>query len=342
MIPVSDAACQVQTTHEHDDDWQFILRTAISDPAVLCQRLSLSVDQSEAILQACRDFPLRVPEPYLQRIESRNPQDPLLLQVLPQSAELLEQPGYSGDPLDEQAHNPVPGLIHKYASRVLLISTSLCAVHCRYCFRREFPYQDNRNSRLDWQQALNYIRQHTELNEVILSGGDPLTLPNKQLAWLTEQIASIPHITRLRLHTRLPIVIPQRITPALLHTLTSSRLQSIVVLHSNHPNEIDAAVAHAIQALQSSAITTLNQSVLLAGINDNAATLAALSERLFAAGCLPYYLHALDKVKGSQHFAVHDTTASEIHRQLQALLPGFLVPRLVRENAGQPSKSWLI
>ncbi len=342
MIPVSDAACQVQTTHEHDDDWQSLLRSAISDPAVLCQRLSLSVDQSDAIFQACRDFPLRVPEPYLQRIESSNPTDPLLLQVLPQSAELLEQPGYSGDPLDEQAHNPVPGLIHKYASRVLLISTSLCAVHCRYCFRREFPYQDNRNSRLDWQQALTYIRQHTKLNEVILSGGDPLTLPDKQLAWLTEQIANIPHITRLRLHTRLPVVIPQRITPALLHTLTNSRLQPIVVLHCNHPNEIDAAVAQSIQALKQAGITALNQSVLLAHINNSATTLAALSERLFAVGCLPYYLHVLDKVKGSQHFAVDDAVAKTLHHELQALLPGFLVPRLVRENAGHTSKSWLI
>jgi len=332
MIPVSHAACQ---------DWQSLLRTAISDPTVLCQRLALPAAESSAITLACQNFPLRVPEPYLERIETGNPQDPLLLQVLPQTTELLEQPGFVSDPLDENAHNPVPGLVHKYGSRVLLISTSLCAVHCRYCFRREFPYQDNRNSRLDWQQALHYIRQHSEVNEVILSGGDPLTLPDKQLAWLIEQIAAIPHIIRLRIHTRLPVVIPQRITRDLLHTLTHSRLQPVVVLHCNHPNEIDAAVSQAISALRNAGITALNQSVLLANINDNATTLTALSERLFAAGCLPYYLHALDKVRGAHHFAVDDQTAVQLHHELQALLPGFLVPRLVRENAGESSKTWL-
>ncbi|HNE25547.1 MAG TPA: EF-P beta-lysylation protein EpmB [Pseudomonadales bacterium] len=332
MIPVSHAACQ---------DWQSLLRNAISDPNILCQRLALQTAESSAIALACQNFPLRVPEPYLERIEIGNPRDPLLLQILPQTAELLEQPGFVSDPLDESAHNPVPGLVHKYGSRVLLISTSLCAVHCRYCFRREFPYQDNRNSRLDWQQALHYIRQHSELNEVILSGGDPLTLPDKQLAWLIEQVVAVPHIVRLRIHTRLPVVIPQRITRDLLHTLTHSRLQTVVVLHCNHPNEIDAAVSQAISGLRSAGITVLNQSVLLASINDCSATLAALSERLFAAGCLPYYLHALDKVRGAHHFAVDDQTAVQLHRELQALLPGFLVPRLVRENAGESSKTWL-
>lgn len=333
MIPVSHAACQ---------DWQSLLRDAISDPTALCQRLSLPAESASAIAQACATFPLRVPEPYLQRMQLGDPTDPLLLQVLPQAAELLEQPDFTSDPLDERQHNPVPGLVHKYRSRVLLISTSMCAVHCRYCFRREFPYQDNRNSRLEWQQALHYIRQHTELNEVILSGGDPLSLPDKQLAWLTEHIAAIPHITRLRIHTRLPVVIPQRLTDSLLHTLSNSRLQAVMVLHCNHPNEIDASVADAIGRLRRAGITVLNQSVLLANINDNADTLADLSERLFAAGCLPYYLHVLDKVKGSHHFALDDQRAVAIHRKLQALLPGFLVPRLVRENAGKPSKSWLV
>ena len=333
MIPVSHAACQ---------DWQSLLRDAISDPTALCQRLSLPAESASVIAQACATFPLRVPEPYLQRMQLGDPTDPLLLQVLPQAAELLEQPDFTSDPLDERQHNPVPGLVHKYRSRVLLISTSMCAVHCRYCFRREFPYQDNRNSRLEWQQALHYIRQHTELNEVILSGGDPLSLPDKQLAWLTEHIAAIPHITRLRIHTRLPVVIPQRLTDSLLHTLSNSRLQTVMVLHCNHLNEVDTAVADAIGRLRRAGITVLNQSALLANINDNADTLADLSERLFAAGCLPYYLHVLDKVNGSHHFALDDQRAVAIHRELQALLPGFLVPRLVRENAGEPSKSWLV
>lgn len=339
MIPVSVAACQEQEPQQ--PSWQHLLRTAISDPELLCQRLALTPEDAESIHLTCRGFPLRVPEPYLQRIEVGNPQDPLLLQVLPQAAELQEYPDYTSDPLAEACSNPAPGLIHKYGSRVLLISTNLCAIHCRYCFRREFPYADNRNSRSDWLQALDYLRQHTELNEVILSGGDPLSLPDRQLAWLTDQISAIPHIQRLRIHTRLPIVIPQRITAELVQWLTGSRLQPVVVLHCNHPNEIDAAVSRAIFTLRSARVTVLNQSVLLAGVNDNIAALAELSERLFAAGCLPYYLHALDKVRGSQHFALPDHRAIQIHRELQARLPGFLVPRLVRENAGQPSKSWL-
>jgi EF-P beta-lysylation protein EpmB len=340
MIPVSTSACQDQ--RQTEPGWQSILQHAVSDPMELCRRLALPLADQEAITAACQLFPLRVPEPYLARIEMGNASDPLLLQVLPQAMELQEHAGFISDPLDEQAHNPVPGLVHKYASRVLLITTSLCAVHCRYCFRREFPYDDNRNSRLDWQQALDYVRTHQELNEVILSGGDPLSLPDRQLGWLMEQIAAIPHIRRLRIHSRLPVVIPQRITKECLAWLTGSRLQTIMVLHCNHPNEIDLAVSNAIKQLCKAGITVLNQSVLLAGINDHAPTLASLSERLFAAGALPYYLHALDRVRGSHHFAVQDGRGIQIHHELQALLPGFLVPRLVREEAGHHSKSWLV
>jgi EF-P beta-lysylation protein EpmB len=224
---------------------------------------------------------------------------------------------------------------------VLFITTNLCAIHCRYCFRREFPYENNRNNRQDWQQALDYVRLHAELDEVILSGGDPMSLPDRQLAWLTSQIAGIPHIKRLRIHTRLPVVIPQRISKECLGWLTDTRLQTVVVLHSNHPNEIDLAVVEAIRELRRAGITVLNQSVLLRGINDEATTLAALSERLFDAGCLPYYLHALDPVRGSHCFAVADSQAIALHRALQGMLPGFLVPRLVREVAGQSSKTWL-
>ncbi len=340
MIPVSPLACQAagQTVQS----WQTILQQAINEPADLCRRLALPVTASIAITEACRQFPLRVPEPYLQRMEPGNPQDPLLLQVLPQASELQDWPGFTGDPLAEKSHNPIPGLIHKYASRVLLITTSLCAVHCRYCFRREFPYENNRNSRQDWQQALDYVRLHTELDEVILSGGDPMSLPDRQLAWLKSQIAGIPHIKRLRIHTRLPIVIPQRVSKECLEWLTDTRLQTVLVLHSNHPNEIDLAVADAIKALCQAGITVLNQSVLLRGVNDKAVTLASLSEKLFAAGCLPYYLHTLDPVRGSHGFAIADKQAVTLHRSLQGLLPGYLVPRLVREVAGQSSKTWLV
>jgi EF-P beta-lysylation protein EpmB len=339
MIPVSAIACQ--DTSAASPGWQTILQEAVTDPVELCERLAIPVDDRGAILAACGKFPCRVPAPYITRMERGNPRDPLLLQVLPQVAELQEYPGFTSDPLDERNHNPLPGLVHKYGSRVLLVSTSLCAIHCRYCFRREFPYQDNRNSRQDWQEALSYIQQRGEVNEVILSGGDPLSLPDRQLAWLAGQVATIPHVVRLRIHTRLPIVIPQRITPECLGWLTSTRLQTVVVLHSNHPNEIDGDVTVAIQRLRHAGITVLNQSVLLAGVNDEASILASLSEKLFAAGCLPYYLHALDPVRGSQHFALPDKEAIALHKALQTLLPGFLVPRLVRELPGQPAKTWL-
>lgn len=340
MIPVSAITWQDQGLSS--PRWQQILQEAITDPAILCHRLGLDEATLAGMQQATRLFPLRVPEPYLQRIQPGNPHDPLLLQVLPGGEETRTVPGFTPDPLAERDANPVPGLIHKYRSRVLLVTTSLCAIHCRYCFRRHFPYEANRNNRDAWQTALDYIRATPALNEVILSGGDPLALPDRQLAWLTREIGEIPHIRRLRLHTRLPIAIPQRITRECLAAIRHPALQTVVVLHSNHPNEIDPAVAEAIDQLRQSQLTPLNQSVLLAGINDDAETLAALSERLFAAGCLPYYLHAPDRVAGGHAFHVADEQAREIHQALQGLLPGFLVPRLVREIPGQPAKTWLV
>lgn len=339
MIPVSATPCQASAPEE--PSWQSLLQNAINDPRVLCQQLDLDPLATQGILDACRAFPLRVPQPYLSLMQRGNPRDPLLLQVLPQATELETRDGFIPDPLAEQSCNPLPGLIHKYASRVLLVTTSLCAVHCRYCFRREFPYADNRNSRQDWERALDYIRSRPAVNEVILSGGDPMALPDRQLAWLVERLAAIPHLQRLRLHTRLPVVIPQRITAECLSWLTGSRLQPVVVIHANHPREIGTDVSAALQTLRQHGVTVLNQSVLLAGINDDPETLAALSEALFAAGCLPYYLHTLDPVRGSHHFAIHDDAARAIHSALQALLPGFLVPRLVREVPGEPAKTWL-
>ena len=339
MIPVSLLECQ--DTTPATPSWQTLLQQAVRDPAQLCQRLGLNTVDSEHLVAVCQQFPLRVPEPYLSRIRPGDPHDPLLLQVLPQVAELQDHPGFGPDPLAERTCNPMPGLVHKYGSRVLLVATSLCAIHCRYCFRREFPYEENRNSREAWHSALDYISRDQAINEVILSGGDPLALPDRQLAWLAGEIAAIPHVRRLRLHTRLPIAIPQRITGGDLGWLTGSRLQPIVVLHTNHPNEVDDAVSAAILQLKQAGVTVLNQSVLLAGINDQAAVLAALSERLFAAGCLPYYLHTLDPVRGSHPFALPDDTAVTLHQQLQTVLPGFLVPRLVREIPGRASKTWL-
>lgn len=339
MIPVSSDTWQSDTLHEAP--WQTLLREVITDVDELCDRLAIPANRRQTILEACHAFPLRVPLPYLQRMEIGNPDDPLLLQVLPQVREQVSAPGFVPDPLQERHHNPVSGLVHKYGSRVLLITTQLCAIHCRYCFRREFPYQQNRNNRLAWQSALDYIAAHPELNEVILSGGDPLSLPDRQLAWLCQQIEQIPHIRRLRLHTRLPIVIPQRVTDSLLGWLTTTRLQTVMVLHCNHPQELDDTVLLALRQLTNARITLLNQSVLLAGVNDSTDVLVALSERLFSARVLPYYLHLLDRVCGSQHFDVPETRARALHLTLQAQLPGFLVPALVREEPGKPNKTRL-
>ncbi|MCV6605722.1 MAG: EF-P beta-lysylation protein EpmB [Porticoccaceae bacterium] len=319
--------------------WQELLANTVSDPEQLLQLLELPPQQLETARAACRDFPLRVPRPYLERIAKGNIDDPLLKQVLPLGDELLAAPGYSHDPLAEDRANPVPGLIHKYRGRVLLIVSPACAINCRYCFRRHFPYSDNRPSREQWQQALDYIAADNTIDEVIYSGGDPLAAADRQLAWLTEQVAAIPHIQRLRVHTRLPVVIPQRITDDCLQWLTGSRLQPVMVIHSNHSNEIDSTVASALSRLHKSGVTLLNQTVLLRGINDSEDALAALSQKLFQAGVLPYYLHLLDKVQGAAHFAVPEERARQLAAGLLARLPGYLVPKLVREDAGCPSKT---
>ena len=319
--------------------WQEELSDCIRDPEQLFQLLQLPADQLEAARAACQDFALRVPRPYLSRIAKGDSQDPLLRQILPIGDELLAAPGYSNDPLQEYDANPVPGLIHKYHGRVLLIVSPACAINCRYCFRRHFPYQDNKPARSQWQQALDYIADDSSINEVIYSGGDPLAASDKQLAWLTERIAAIAHIERFRVHTRLPIVIPQRITQSCLDWLTGTRLQPVMVIHSNHANEIDQAVTDAMAQLKSAGVTVLNQAVLLKGVNDSADTLVSLSERLFSAGVLPYYLHVLDKVQGAAHFSVSEQRAQQLAGQLLAKLPGYLVPKLTREDAGGHSKT---
>lgn len=319
--------------------WQRQLSQAIRDPISLCQRLGLS-EQWQAGAQAGHPlFELCVPEAYLSRIEHANPDDPLLRQILPTYEESQATPGYVVDPLQEAEHRPVKGLIHKYPGRVLLIASPNCAINCRYCFRRHFPYSDNSPTRRQWQEALDYLRADTSIQEAILSGGDPLAASDRQLAWLVEQLDSIPHLTRLRIHTRLPVVIPDRIDALLLGWLTNTRLQKVMVLHINHPNEIDQAVVDACQRLTQAGVTLLNQSVLLRGINDSVPTLAALSERLFEAGMLPYYLHVLDPVQGAAHFDVPDEEAQALIQALLEHLPGFLMPRLVREVPGKMSKT---
>ena len=289
-------------------------------------------------LAAGREFALRVPEPYLLRMQPGNPNDPLLRQVLPLGEELQDQPGYVTDPLGEQHSNAQPGIIHKYHGRLLLVVTAGCAINCRYCFRRHFPYAENNLSTAEWEQALDYIRQDSSINEVIYSGGDPLAANDRRIAWLTRQIADIPHIKRLRVHTRLPVVIPQRVTDELIEALGATRLPVTMVLHCNHANEVDAQMLAATQKLKSANITLLNQAVLLRGVNNRLEDQIALSEVLGDNGVLPYYLHLLDHVRGASHFHCSDAEAKHLVGQLLTRLPGYLVPRLVREIAGEAGK----
>lgn len=310
----------------------------IRDPQQLFERLQLNPEERPDLSAALRSFPLRVTEAFVAKMQVGDWEDPLLLQILPQQAEVDVTPGYSDDPLDEASANPIPGLIHKYHGRVLLITSPACAVHCRYCFRRNFPYNDNRPSLTDWQQAIDYIASHPEISEVILSGGDPLSLPDDYLASLRDRLAAIDHVTTLRLHTRMPLVLPARITETLLDSLEHPRLQTVIVIHSNHANELDSHSEAALLALKHRGFTLLNQSVLLRGINDNADALSALSRRLFACGVLPYYLHVLDKVNGASHFERSDEEAVALAEAMLARLPGYLVPKLVREEPGALSK----
>ncbi|HEX2164949.1 MAG TPA: EF-P beta-lysylation protein EpmB, partial [Thermoanaerobaculia bacterium] len=287
---------------------------------------------------AAADFPLRVPRGFVARMRPGDPRDPLLLQVLAAAAEVEPVPGYGPDPLAEAGAQPVPGVLHKYRGRALLVVTGACAVHCRYCFRRHFPYGERGLTRSAEARALAWLAGEPSIDEAILSGGDPLTLPDDRLAGLAARLAEVPHLRRLRLHTRLPIVLPERVDEALLAWLTGTRLAPVVVVHANHAREIDGAVAAALGRLRAAGVPVLNQSVLLAGVNDSADALAELSEALFAAGALPYYLHLLDPVAGAAHFAVPEERARAVHAALAARLPGYLVPRLVREVPGAPGK----
>ena len=320
------------------EDWRQILASAFRRPDELLNWLG--IPRSDVALQTDNqpDFPMLVPRPYARLMEARA-DDPLLLQVLPLQEERQTREGYIADPLGEQAANATPGIIHKYHGRLLLLAASGCAVNCCYCFRRHFPYSENRLSRAEWQQALDYVRADHNISEIILSGGDPLLLQDEDLARLINQCEAIPHVRRLRIHSRLPVVIPQRLTPELTDMLSASRLQASIVLHINHPRELSEEHRQRLQSLKNSGITLLNQSVILRKINNNISVLSELSERLFEFGVLPYYLHLLDPVKGAHHFDVDQREAVDLHRQMQAQLPGYLVPKLAREIAGLPNKA---
>ena len=323
-------------------DWKAELSNCIRSIDELLQQLGLNSKDLRASPIASQDFPIKVPQHYAQLMEYGNPQDPLLKQVLPIEAEFYQDPNFNIDPVNESEYNPIPGIVHKYRNRVLMIISPNCAINCRYCFRRHFPYQENRQSKQQWLQALDYLKTRPEINEVIYSGGDPLAANDNFLSWLTQQIESIKHIKRLRIHTRLPVVIPSRVDSQLLDWLGNTRLKPTMVLHINHANEIDAKLCQAVNQLKSAGITMLNQSVLLKEVNDSSEQLIALSEKLFDAGIMPYYLHMLDPVQGASHFDIPKDRAIEIFSQIQAELPGFLLPKLVQERAGETSKSLIL
>ncbi len=321
-----------------DRQWQQQLATGYSDPLELLTALKIDPQQFAAGFNARQLFPMKVPRAFVAKMRVGDPSDPLLLQVLPVAQEWRQADGFNVDPTGEQ-NNRQPGLLHKYRSRVLLMLRSGCAINCRYCFRRHFPYQDNKVGQAQIDQLLDYLQADSNINELLLSGGDPLMARDDHLARLFEQLRQVPHLTRVRFHSRLPVVIPDRITADFIELCRQAPWQIILVLHINHPNEICPALQEKLAQLIRAGVSLLNQGVLLKGINDDASILSALSERLFSAGVLPYYLHQLDKVQGASHFEVSDDKARSLMAELIAELPGFLVPKLVREVAGKPSKT---
>lgn len=323
-------------------NWQQQLAQAITDPLELLSLLSLNASDFPMSQQASEHFQLKLPRAYVNKIEPGNPHDPLLLQVMATAAELNSHDDYYTDPVGDLAAMPVAGLLHKYHGRVLLITTGACAIHCRYCFRRHFPYSDNHSAKNQWQESLTYIQQNTDISEVILSGGDPLILSDSKLKQLISQLEAIDHVRTLRIHSRIPVSLPSRITDQLITTLISSKLQICMVIHANHANEIMTEEQSALRHLHQAGITLLNQSVLLKGINDSPVTLSNLSHRLFESKTLPYYLHLLDPVQGASHFHVDEKHAMKLVEELRNALPGYLVPRLVKETAGEKSKLPLI
>jgi EF-P beta-lysylation protein EpmB len=317
--------------------WQVELREAIRDPRQLAAVLGLPPELGRAGVAPAGDFRCLVPASYLARIEPGNPADPLLVQVLPMAAEMEAVPGFVADPVDEQDAAVSPGLLQKYAGRALLIVTSACPVHCRYCFRRNFPYDAAVDDR-DWISALEALRSDASIHEIILSGGDPLTATDRRLAALVEHLAAIPHLQRLRVHTRMPVMIPSRVTDELLRWLTGTHLTPIVVLHANHARELDVFVASAVDRLRRAGVMLLNQAVLLRGVNDSPDALCDLSERLVEIGVAPYYLHQLDRVRGAAHFEVPISHGRKIIAEMRRRLPGYAIPQYVQERPGELHK----
>lgn len=318
--------------------WQEALSDLITDPQELLSRLELGPEWLEPAMAAAQLFPLKVTRHFVSRMNKHDINDPLLRQVLPLGVELEKTPGYVADPLHEASVNPLPGLLHKYHGRVLVTLTSACAIHCRYCFRRSFPYSENNPGRQGWEKIFAYIGEDKSIREVILSGGDPLSASDHVIKLFTDQLNLISHVKIVRLHTRLPIVLPDRITDAFINWAMQLKQQLTIVVHINHPQEIDADVHAVLLRLRQTGAQVLNQSVLLKGVNDDADTLIKLSEKLMSSGVLPYYLHVLDKVNGAAHFDIPRERALDIHAEMTKSLPGYLVPKLACEEAGKYSK----
>ncbi|WP_293646875.1 EF-P beta-lysylation protein EpmB [Thiolapillus sp.] len=335
MIPLSTASLKTES-------WQQQLADGYASIGELLNDLDLSAHFNPAMEEAAKSFPFRVPRYFAALMRKGDPNDPLLLQVLPVAAELRHAPGFVKDPLQDEAAHQGNGILHKYQGRVLLVATGACAINCRYCFRRHFPYAGRQAVKNEWQPALEQLRQDTSIREVILSGGDPLMLGNNRLKALIEALEEIPHIRRLRIHSRLPVVLPARLDAGFSQILNSTTLATSLVIHANHPRELTPVLAHALTPLREAGITLLNQSVLLKRVNDEVRTQVSLNESLYEMGILPYYLHQLDPVQGAAHFAVDDQSALRLHQGMERRLPGYLLPRLVREIAGAPSKQTLL
>jgi EF-P beta-lysylation protein EpmB len=332
MITVKPHSPQIST-------WQNLGRSSIRDPKELLQVLGLQGFEGLLSPQAEQQFGLRVPRGFAAKMRYGDINDPLLRQVLPILDEQFQSPGFNIDAVGDLAARQNTGVLHKYNGRALLVSTGSCAINCRYCFRRHFPYAEETAAANQWQSAIEYLANDTSISELLLSGGDPLSLSTAKLNSLTQQLAPLRHIKRLRFHTRLPIVLPERIDDEFITWLGTLPYQLVFVLHANHANELDASVAHAVARIKQTGATVLNQSVLLKGVNDDAEVLISLSERLFEIGILPYYLHQLDRVQGAAHFEVPLPQAKALHTKLMACLPGYLVPKLVQEIAGQANKT---
>jgi L-lysine 2,3-aminomutase len=332
MITANSPSAQPKT-------WQMLWREAIRDPRVLLNLLALPQLASQISDAAAAQFPLRVPMSFVEKMRKADANDPLLRQVLPIIDETRLVEGFSLDAVGDAAAKSGTGIIHKYDGRALLIATGSCAIHCRYCFRRHFPYAEETAASHHWQQPLAFLKADNSIEEVILSGGDPLSLSTEKLIELSDGLYTISHIKRFRIHTRLPVVLPQRIDSTFLRWLKSLPWPSVIVIHANHANELDHQVMDAVSNLRHAGAQVLNQAVLLKGVNDTAGSQIALSKRLFDIGVLPYYLHQLDRVQGAAHFLVSDAEAKQIHHTMLHSLPGYLVPKLVRETAGMASKS---